>query len=242
MLQEALQSAMAGSGAIQADWPPNFGEEDPVGSIPPVEDPGQAHNMTTSSISSGDGIAVPQHGAPNMAEDAMSLPDSSALHDQPAPASSRGSEAGAAENIHAQSVEDSVKQEMLEDLLAKGSKMIPEDAAKRQAAEEEAARVAAAEALTAETNTARAGLPECIQRLMQLTHTAAEVGLDAASAFLPTPTDGPSAAGTAVIELVQQNLGSLLLMVDLQEQAGNLAVAIGMLSLVRLPAQFCHTL
>lgn len=45
-----------------------------------------------------------------------------------------------------------------------------------------------------------------------------------------------------MIELVQQNLGSLLLMVDFQEQAGNLAVAIGMLSLVRLPALSCHTL
>ena len=256
-MQEALQSSLAESGSIQADWAPNVSEDVPVASPSSPQDPAQGPDNIASNTRD-DGVPIPHAPdmaedanppapdmaedadapAPDMAEDAMSLPDSPGLRHS-ASASAHGSDAGVAKSHHAQRAEDAAKQKILTNLLAKGSKMIQEDAARRQAAEKEAARVAAAaEASTAEGNTARARLADCMQRLMQLAGAAAEAGLDAASAFLHTPTGDSSAAGTAVIGLMQQKLGSLLLMVDCQEQAGNLAVAIGMLSTVRLPVLF----
>ena len=117
---------------------------------------------------------------------------------------------------------------------AEASRAEAAQAAQRQAAEEEAARVAAEEAAAqGEATQAKARLANCAQRIMKLTEAAMEVDLEAASAFTHPSSIDSTPAGTAVLQLVLQNLARLLAVVDYLEGMGGTAGAIGSLSLVR---------
>ena len=237
------------SDSIQADWDPTA-TEDPSGITPSPPGDSALVPATTTSPVSGDGSAIPTSS--HMFEDAMSIPNSPspAVNDtklgadhclNPGVDYSIPAEATAHQDLAQQKA--SKKADALAALLAKGARMLQADAARRQAAEEEAARAAAAEASAKDADTARSSLAACVQHLMQLTEAAAEAGLDAAAAFSQTLSHDSSAAGTAVMESAQQNLASLLLIADCQQQMWNLVVAIGVLSLVSqiLPFTVCHT-